>query len=366
MWEDVLMTEQPTYEALAQKVKELEKESIMRRQAEERGERSISVLRATLESTADGILVVNRDGKIVGINQKFQKMWHIPVSISTLREDNLIMGFVLDQVKDPEGFLGKVGELYSQPEAESCDIIEFKDGRIFERYSQPQRIGGRSVGRVWSFRDITDSQRAQGELENSIMKLRKAMGGIIQAMALTVEKRDPYTAGHQRRVSDLARAISTEMELSEEQIDGIRLAGTIHDIGKICVPADILSKPGRLTEHEFGIIKDHPQVGYDILKEIEFPWPIAQIVYQHHERMDGSGYPRGLAGEKILLEARIIALADVVEAMSSHRPYRPSLGIGKALEEISTHSGVYYEPAAVDACLRLFKEKRFEYNTRQG
>ncbi|MBK5101904.1 MAG: HD domain-containing protein, partial [Desulfobacteraceae bacterium] len=131
-------------------------------------------------------------------------------------------------------------------------------------------------------------------------------------------------------------------------------------------PADILSKPGRLTEHEFGIIKDHPQVGYDILKEIEFPWPIAQIVYQHHERMDGSGYPRGLAGEEILLESRIIALADVVEAMSSHRPYRPSLGIGKALEEISANSGKYYEPAAVDACLRLFKEKGFEYNTRQG
>ncbi|HUS88665.1 MAG TPA: HD-GYP domain-containing protein, partial [Desulfosporosinus sp.] len=230
----------------------------------------------------------------------------------------------------------------------------------------PQRIGGRSVGRVWSFRDITESKRAQSELQESIMKLRKAMGGIIQAMALTVEKKDPYTAGHQRRVADLARAVSKEMDLSEEQIDGIRLAGTIHDIGKICVPADILSKPGRLTEHEFGIIKEHPQVGYDILKEIEFPWPIAQIVYQHHERMDGSGYPQGLAGEEILLEARIIALADVMEAMASHRPYRPSLGTEKALEEISAHRGKYYDPSAVDACVRLFREKGFEYNTRQG
>ena len=360
------MTLEPTYEKLVQRVKELERESLRRKEAEQKSESSISILRATLESTADGILVVNRDGKILGINQKFEKMWRIPKSVSALRDDNLIMGFVLDQVKDPEGFLGKVGELYGQPDAESHDIIEFKDGRIFERYSLPQRIGGRSVGRVWSFRDITESKRAQSELQESIMKLRKAMGGIIQAMALTVEKKDPYTAGHQRRVADLARAVSKEMDLSEEQIDGIRLAGTIHDIGKICVPADILSKPGRLTEHEFGIIKEHPQVGYDILKEIEFPWPIAQIVYQHHERMDGSGYPQGLAGEEILLEARIIALADVMEAMASHRPYRPSLGTEKALEEISAHRGKYYDPSAVDACVRLFREKGFEYNTRQG
>jgi putative nucleotidyltransferase with HDIG domain len=161
-------------------------------------------------------------------------------------------------------------------------------------------------------------------------------------------------------VANLARAISSEMGLPNENVEGIRIAGIIHDMGKILVPAEILSKPGRLTENEFGIIKSHPQVGYDILKNIDFPWPVAQIVLQHHERMDGSGYPQGLQSEKILLEARILAVADVVEAMASHRPYRAALGIDKALEEISRNSGVLYDPEAVNACLKLFNEKGFK------
>ncbi len=198
-------------------------------------------------------------------------------------------------------------------------------------------------------------------LKNTLNELENAMEGIIQAMGLTVEKRDPYTAGHQRRVADIACAIASEMDLPKDQIEGIRMAGIIHDIGKISVPAEILSKPGRITEHEFGIIKSHPQVGYDILKTIEFPWSISQIVYQHHERMNGSGYPQGLSGEKILLEARLLAVADVVEAMASHRPYRPALGIDKALEEISKNRNILYDPMVAEACLRLFKEKRFEF-----
>jgi putative two-component system response regulator len=192
-------------------------------------------------------------------------------------------------------------------------------------------------------------------------KLRKVLEGIIQAMSLTVESVDLYTAGHQRRVADLATAIAGEMGLSRDRIEGIRMAGMIHDIGKISIPAGILSKPGRLTEYEFGMIRSHPQVGFDILKQIEFPWPIAQIVYQHHERIDGSGYPQGLSGEKILLEAKILGVADVVEAMAMHRPYRPAFGIEKALEEISQNKGLLYDPDVVDACLKLFKEKRFEF-----
>ena len=192
-------------------------------------------------------------------------------------------------------------------------------------------------------------------------KLRKVLEGIIHAMSLTVESRDPYTAGHQRRVADLATAIAGEMGLSRDRIEGIRMAGMIHDIGKISIPAEILSKPGRITEHEFGMIKSHPRVGFDILKQIEFPWPIAQIVYQHHERIDGSGYPQGLSGEKILLEAKILGVADVVEAMASHRPYRPAFGIEKALKEVSQNKGLLYDPDVVDACLKLFKEKRFEF-----
>jgi putative two-component system response regulator len=203
-------------------------------------------------------------------------------------------------------------------------------------------------------------QERTERLQKTLNDLQKAMEGIIQAMGLTAETRDPYTAGHQRRVTHIACAIATEMGLPEDQIDGIRMAGIIHDIGKISVPAEILSKPGRITRHEFAIIKSHPQVGYDMLKKIDFPWPIAQIVYQHHERMDGSGYPQGLSSEDILLEARILAVADVVEAMASHRPYRPALGIDIALEEISINREVLYDPDVVDACLRLFKEKGFE------
>lgn len=198
------------------------------------------------------------------------------------------------------------------------------------------------------------------KLRGTLDKLRKAMGATIEAMARTVEIRDPYTAGHQKRVADLARAIGTEIGLPEERIDGIRMAGVIHDLGKIYVPAEILNRPGGLSEIEFAMIKPHPQVAYDILKDIEFPWSVARIVLQHHERMDGSGYPQGLAGDGILLEARIIAVADVVEAMASHRPYRPALGVDRALEEISSKRGVHFDPEAVDACLKLFQEKGFD------
>jgi PAS domain S-box-containing protein/putative nucleotidyltransferase with HDIG domain len=209
--------------------------------------------------------------------------------------------------------------------------------------------------------EITERKRAEEELQDSLEKLRKALGGTIQAIALTVERRDPYTAGHQRQVADLARAIATEMGLSKEQVDGIRMAGVIHDIGKTSVPSEILSKPGQLGDIEFSLIKTHPQVGYDILKTIDFPWPVAEIVLQHHERVDGSGYPQGLPGGEIMLEARILAVADVVAAMASHRPYRPPHGLDKALEEISQNKGVLYDPEVVDTCLKLFTEKGFKF-----
>lgn len=190
-------------------------------------------------------------------------------------------------------------------------------------------------------------------VEERTVKLQGALEGIIQAMARTVESRDPYTAGHQKRVADLAVAIAIEMNIPKDQIKGIRMGGMIHDLGKISVPAEILSKPSRLTEIEFALIKTHPRVGYDIIADIEFPWPIAQMVLQHHEKMNGSGYPQGLSGKDILLEARILCVADVVEAMSSHRPYRPALGIEKALEEISKNKGAFYDPEVVDALFRL-------------
>lgn len=196
-------------------------------------------------------------------------------------------------------------------------------------------------------------------IKNIMEKLRKTIDGIIHTIALTVETRDPYTAGHQRRVADLARAIAIEMKLPDESVEGTYLAGLIHDLGKISIPAEILSKPGMLSKNEFNLIKEHPQIGYDILRDIEFPWPIAEIVFQHHERLDGSGYPQGLSKDDILLEARIIAVSDVVEAIASHRPYRASLGIDIAMDEISKNMGTLYDPTITKACLKLFLQKGY-------
>ena len=192
-------------------------------------------------------------------------------------------------------------------------------------------------------------------------KLKKNMDATIDTMSNMIEAKDPYTSGHQQRVCQLAVHLARELNLSQDKIEGIRIASLIHDIGKIGLPTEILSKPTRLTDIEFSLIKDHSQIGHDILKSIEFSYPIAQIVLQHHERLNGSGYPNNLKGDEILLEARIIGVADVVEAMSSHRPYRPALGIDAALEEISQNKGILYEPEVVDTCLRLFKEKEFKF-----
>ncbi len=208
-------------------------------------------------------------------------------------------------------------------------------------------------------RDVTESRRAEQRLRDLTERLRRALNGTVSAISTAVEIRDPYTAGHQRRTAHLARAIAVEMGQPEEIVQGVAAATAIHDIGKLAIPAEILSKPTRLTDLEFSLIKNHAEQGYQMLKDIDFPWPVAEIVYQHHERCDGSGYPRGLKGDEILLEARIIAVADVVEAMSSHRPYRPSRGIAAALEEIQNQRGILCE-AAVDACLRLFREKGYE------
>jgi len=206
-----------------------------------------------------------------------------------------------------------------------------------------------------TFMDITDRVEAS-------LKLERTLEGTVAALASTVEMRDAYTAGHQRRVTSLAEAIAQEMGLSADRIHGLRLAGTVHDLGKITIPAEILSKPGKLSAIEYAFIKTHPQVGYDILKPVKFPWPIADIVLQHHERLDGSGYPNGLKGDAILLEARIIAVADVVESMISHRPYRAALGIDAALDEIQKGKGRLYDPAVVDACVMLFRLGRFKFD----
>jgi putative two-component system response regulator len=214
--------------------------------------------------------------------------------------------------------------------------------------------------------EIAKRRHAEEELRASNARLRESMEWAVKAMAQTVECRDPYTAGHQRRVTELALAIAKEIGFTQDHCDGLRMAGMIHDIGKISVPAEILSKPSRLSHIEFSLIKVHPKAGYEILKGIDFPWPIAQIIYQHHERINGSGYPQGLVGQEILAEAKILAVADVVEAMASHRPYRPGLGIKVALDEIQKNKGTFYDPVITDTCLRLFREKDFHFEDFRG
>jgi HD-GYP domain-containing protein (c-di-GMP phosphodiesterase class II) len=208
---------------------------------------------------------------------------------------------------------------------------------------------------------FAERNKAEGKNKQALQKLRKTITGTIYAMAMTIEIRDPYTAGHQRRVANLSRAIGKELCLSPDQIEGLGMAGVIHDLGKISIPSEILSKPGKLSRLEYEIMKTHPQVGYDILKSIEFPWPLAEITAQHHERLDGSGYPFGLKENEIIFEAKILSVADVVEAMASHRPYRPAEGINYALDEISKKRGIAYDPQVVDVCLYLFNKKDYKF-----
>ena len=214
-------------------------------------------------------------------------------------------------------------------------------------------------------RDISARKKIDEERTQNFERLKRNLEETINALALAVEMRDAYTAGHQRRVTQLSCAIAEEMGLSEEKIEGIRMAGMIHDVGKVLIPAEILSRPSLLSKIDFSMIQTHPKIGHDILKTIEFPYPVAQIVLQHHERMNGSGYPEGLTGKRILVEARVLGVADVVEAISSRRPYRAALGVKRALNEISKKKGILYDPEAADACLRLFNEKGFKFNVEK-
>lgn len=209
--------------------------------------------------------------------------------------------------------------------------------------------------------DITERKQAEYKIEESYKRLQKTLNDTINTLASIVENRDPYTSGHQKKVAYLAINISEELGLSSEETEALGTAAMIHDIGKITIPASILSRPGKLTDVEYKLIKTHPRTGYDIIKNIEFPYPIDEIILQHHERLDGSGYPRGLKEKDIMLEAKILAVADVVEAMSSHRPYRPALGIDKALEEIDSNKDILYDPGVVKACKNLFIKKKFKF-----
>lgn len=280
-----------------------------------------------------------------------------------------LLGFSVEEVINrPASILGLPDETLTGSDPSNAGgftrefTITHRSGNIipvmFTAY--PVRgTGDMIMGRLIVIVDISERKKVERDLEQSMARLGKSLDGTIQAVARTVETRDPYTAGHQQRVADLAGAIGREMGLGRDKIKGLHMAGLIHDLGKVAIPSGILSKPGRITEIEFALIKTHSRVGYDILQSIEFPWPLAGIVLQHHERMNGSGYPLGLSGEEILQEAKILAVADVVEAMGSHRPYRAALGIEKALGEITCNRGILYDESAADACVELFKGKGY-------
>jgi len=333
-----------------------------RKESERALEVSEKKYRGIFENAVEGIFRSVPEGRFVSVNPAMAQ----------------IHGFALPE-EMVKGITDIGGQLYVYPDdrkryreiLEAEGIVEGFEAQVFREdgsviwTSTNARAAKDDTGSIIYFEgtveDITLRKKAEEELKDTLQKLRATLGATVQAMAIIVETRDPYTAGHQRRVANLARAIAQEVGLPGNIVDGIRVASLIHDIGKVSVPAEILSKPTKLTDIEFNIIKVHSEAGYNILKDIDFPWPVANIVFQHHEKIDGSGYPQGLKDGQILLEAKILTVADVVEAMASHRPYRPSLGIDVALEEIEKNQGILYDPGAVDACVRLFRKRGFRF-----
>ncbi len=299
---------------------------------------------ATFDAVTDPVFLHDADGRIVRANRAYAEAARRP-----LEEINGLPYWEVFPERD--GPLS--GCLHGHASEEEEEEFQAADGRVYLSHSYAIRDAqGVHTHSIHFCQDITERRQAA-------LRLRRSLEGTIHAIATAVEARDPYTAGHQSRVAELAAAIATEMDMDAGRIEGIRWGGMIHDIGKIHLPAEILAKPTRLTAVEYDLIKEHAEVGFSILKGVEFPWPVADIAHQHHERLDGSGYPQGLKDEEICLEARILAVADVTEAMASHRPYRAGLGIDAALAEISRGRGAQYDADAVDACCRLFRTGKF-------
>lgn len=329
----------------------------IRRQAEADLRESEALFRSVVEQNIAAIFMIE-DGRIVLANPRACEI--LGYAVGELNGMN-----TLDLIDERDR--ADIADMMRRILAREVESIERvfrglrKDGSLVD-------VGARATyvltsgkpGILGVAQDIGERKKAQEEIQRYMHRLEQAMMATVEAVSTMVELRDPYTSGHERRVGELAAAIGGEMGLSMETITGLRMTGYVHDIGKISVPAEILSKPGRLTEIEFEIIKTHARSGYDVLKNVEFPWPLPEVILQHHERLDGSGYPQHLKGDEIILEARIMAVADVVESMASHRPYRPALGVDKALEEIERNSGKYYAPQVAEACLRLFREKGYE------
>jgi PAS domain S-box-containing protein len=332
-------------------IDEQKQSEIRLRESEER-------FRAIIEQSISGICMIDVDGRFSYVNPRL-------ASILGYESGDLLVGRRLIEFVAPEShavvrnnlrerLAGQMQHARYQFEAMRKDGARITLGAhgVLGIYR-----GQRAV--ITTVQDVTELRRAEEEVERTVVKLKRAVQSTIEVVSTIGELRDPYTHGHERRVGEIATSIAAELRLPADFIEGIRVAGYLHDVGKIAVPAEILSKPSRLSKAEFDLVKQHAQQSYDILKGVEFPWPVAEAAWQHHERMDGSGYPRGLKGDQIILEARILAVADTVEAMSSHRPYRPGLGIEAALAEIEKNGGRTFDAQAVDGCLRLFREKGY-------
>jgi putative nucleotidyltransferase with HDIG domain len=307
----------------------------------------------------------NADKELTRSEKRFRK----------LIQENTDVIIVIDKKRIIQ-FINNAGEMLFEKSKEQLintkfeykfDCEQFCEFEIEKKSEQKRIIEMHVVETEWehkpvylaTLRDITFRKKIQDELKMSNIKLQKLMEETVNGLVSAMEMRDPYTAGHQKRVAELATKIAEEMGLDKDHVNGIRIASLIHDIGKIHVPSEILSKPGKLTEVEFAIVKSHSKAGYEILRTIEFPWPVAKTVLQHHEKLDGSSYPNGLTGDDIIIEAKILCVADVIEAMSTHRPYRPALSIEKALEEIIKNKSIKYDASAVDACVKIIREQNF-------
>ena len=331
-----------------------------RKKAEERLRFEEQRFRAFVDHSLDIIVILNLEGIVTYINPAIERVLGYKV-------EERIGANTLEVINpdDLQYLADNVIILFTDTNAPVVQFevrLRHKDGswRTFEAVGSNLAHNNVVEAVIVNYRDITERKKAEEKIQQTLESLKKAVGTTIQVLVSAVEARDPYTAGHQIRSADLARAIATDMGLCQDKIEGIRIAGSIHDIGKLSIPAEILSKPTKLTEIEFSLVKGHSQSGYEMLKDVESPWPLAQIVYQHHERMNGSGYPRNLKGDEIILEARIMAVADVVETMASHRPYRAALGIEAAMEEVEKNKGILYDNTVADACLKLFREKGYQ------
>lgn len=333
----------------------------VRKSAEEAVKRERNTLMQFIDNLPLLAYGVSREGKIINCN-------NMAVNILGYRGKNELIGKSATVLYAPEcrdDVLDIIGrwEKKQKIKNEENKIIT-KQGNILDVILNVHMVSDKENHPLYFIAtqlDITQRKIMEEELKETVTKLKKATGAIIDTLVIAVEARDPYTAGHQKRVSDLAAAIAEKMGLDSDRVYGIKVTGMIHDLGKISIPAEILSLPRKLTDLERSLVRTHSTVGYDILKDVEFSWPVAQIVLQHHEHFDGSGYPHGIRGDQILLEARIMAVADVVEAMASHRPYRPALGIDAAMEEIEKRKGTYYDPEVVNACADLIRQDKFRF-----